>query len=60
MQAVAYLGNRSRYHVSVEGSDKPLAVAAQEVDASLSQYLERDAAVWLSWADDALILLPRD
>ncbi len=60
MQAVAYLGDRSHYYVSVEGSDKPLAVAAQEVDASLGQSLERDAAVWLSWADDALILLPRD
>ncbi len=60
MLAVAYLGDRSHYYVSVEGSDKPLAIAAQEVDASLGQSLERDAAVWLSWADDALILLPRD
>jgi spermidine/putrescine ABC transporter ATP-binding subunit len=59
MKAVAYLGDRSHYYVSVEGSDKPLAVAAQEVGASPGQSLERDAAVWLSWADDALILLPR-
>jgi len=60
MQAVAYLGDRSHYYVSVEGSDKPLAVAAQEAAASLGDHLERDAAVWLSWADDALIVLPRD
>jgi spermidine/putrescine transport system ATP-binding protein/putrescine transport system ATP-binding protein len=60
MQAVAYLGDRSHYYVSVEGSDKPLAVAAQETSASLGGHLERDAAVWLSWADDALIVLPRD
>ena len=60
MKAVAYLGDRSHFYVSVEGSDKPLAVAAQEVDASLSQYLVSDAVVWLSWADDALILLPHD
>ena len=60
MQAVAYLGDRSHYYVSVEGGEKPLAVAAQEAGASLGQPLERDAAVWLSWADDALILLPRD
>ena len=59
MQAVAYLGDRSHYYVSVEGRDKPLSVAAQEVDASLSHHLERGAAVWLSWADEALILLPR-
>ena len=60
LKTVAYLGDRSHYYVSIEGSNKPLAVAAQEVDASLGQSLERDAAVWLSWADDALILLPRD
>jgi len=60
MKTVAYLGDRSHYHVSVKGSDKPLAVAAQEVDASLSEYLQLDADVWLSWADDALILLPQE
>jgi len=60
MQAVAYLGDRSHYYVSVEGRDKPLAVAAQEVDASRSHSLDREAVVWLSWADDALIVLPRD
>ena len=60
MKTVAYLGNRSHYYVSVEGAGKPLAVATQEVDAELGRHLERDAAVWLSWADDALILLPRD
>ena len=60
LQAVAYLGDRSHFYVSVEGSDKPLAVAAQEASASLGGDLERDAAVWLSWADDALIVLPRD
>ena len=60
MKTVAYLGDRSHYYVSVEGSDKPLAVAAQEIDAALGRHLERDATVWLSWADDALILLPRE
>ena len=60
MKTVAYLGDRSHYYVAVEGSDKPLAVAAQEIDAALGESLERGAAVWLSWADDALIVLPRD
>ena len=59
MQAAAYLGDRSHYYVSIDGAEKPLAVAAQEVDASLGQSLENDAKVWLSWADDALVLLPR-
>lgn len=59
MQAAAYLGDRSHYYVSLSGVEKPLAIAAQEVDASLSESLERDTKVWLSWADDALILLPK-
>lgn len=60
MQTAAYLGDRSHYYVSVDGVDKPLAVAAQEIDSTLSQSLESDAKVWLSWADDALVLLPRN
>jgi len=60
MKTASYLGNRSHFYVAVEGREKPLAVAAQDVDASLGQHLESEAAVWLSWADDALIVLPRD
>ena len=59
MRTAAYLGDRSHYYVSVDGVDKPLAVAAQEIDSTLSQSLESDTKVWLSWADDALVLLPR-
>lgn len=59
MQTSAYLGDRSHYYVSVDGVDKPLAVAAQEVDPTLSEALESNVKVWLTWADDALVLLPR-
>jgi spermidine/putrescine transport system ATP-binding protein/putrescine transport system ATP-binding protein len=56
----AYLGDRSHFYVSVGGCDKPLAVAAQEVQLTASQSLDRDSAVWLSWADGAVVLLNPD
>ncbi len=57
IKSAAYLGDRRHFYVSVQGCDKPLAVAAQEVQTSAGQSLNRDSAVWLSWADDAVILL---
>jgi spermidine/putrescine ABC transporter ATP-binding subunit len=57
MTSASYFGNRSHYHVSVEGCEKPLAVASQEVDIISDT---GDAPVWLSWVDDAIILLPRE
>ena len=58
MKTSAYLGDRNQFYVSVDGCEKPLAVAA--VEASEEKLLDRESTVWLSWADEALILLPRD
>ena len=60
IKAAAYLGDRRHFYVSVEGCDKPLAVAAQEVEASVGQSLGQDSAVWLSWTDDSVVLLDAD
>jgi hypothetical protein len=46
--------------VSVDGCEKPLAVAAAEAQACGEKPLDRENTVWLSWADNALILLPHD
>ena len=56
----AYLGDRNYFYVSVDGCEKPLAVAAAEAQASGEKPLDRENTVWLSWADNALILLPHD
>jgi len=60
MKAAAYLGDRSHFFVSVDGCEKPLAVAAHEMDSADEALLKRDDAVWLSWAKEAVILLPRE
>jgi spermidine/putrescine ABC transporter ATP-binding subunit len=57
IETAAYLGDRRHFYVSVQGCEKPLAVAAQEVEMSAGQSLDRDSAVWVSWADDSVILL---
>jgi spermidine/putrescine ABC transporter ATP-binding subunit len=53
----AYLGDRRHFYVSLPDRDKPVAVAAQEVGMAAGQSFGRGSAVWLSWADDAVILL---
>jgi len=52
----SYLGDRSHFYVSVDGLEKPVAVASQE--SGYTSGLERGGDVWLSWADDSPILLP--
>lgn len=53
----AYLGERSHFFVDVMGAGKPVAVSSQ--NASRSQLSETDHGrpVWLSWNDDALVVL---
>ena len=57
MKTSAYLGDRSHLYVAVEGREQALAVSAQEGETSISA-LERGSDVYVSWPDEALILLP--
>ncbi|MGF1609236.1 MAG: ABC transporter ATP-binding protein [Kiloniellales bacterium] len=59
LQTTAYLGDRSQYHVQVEGRDRPLAVAAPNAESAAGQSFAAGGEVWLSWADESLVLLPR-
>ena len=60
LKTSAYLGDRNHFYISVEGREKPLAVAATEVEVGGEISFDHESTVWLSWADNALILLPRD
>jgi spermidine/putrescine ABC transporter ATP-binding subunit len=60
MKNVAYLGNRNHYYISVEGLEKPLAVAEQEGSIEDTwDTTDRGSRVWLTWEEDALILLKK-
>ena len=54
----AYLGDRSHFYVAVNGCEKPVAVASQESGFTAGQNLQRGGDVWLTWAEDAPIVLP--
>lgn len=60
LKTSAYLGDRNHFYVSVDGCEKPLAVAATEAEVSGEKSFDHESTVWLSWADNALILLPHD
>ena len=56
--ARAYLGDRSHYYVAVDGLEKPLAVAAQNVTRSLDGGTDAGREVWIGWSKAAAMRLP--
>ncbi len=58
LETSAYLGNRSHFFVSVDGLDQPVEVASQESEHLTGQAMTRGSEVWLSWAQESLVLLP--
>ena len=57
IQASAYLGDRSQYHVFVKGRETPLYVAAQNVDRATAAGFDPAKPVYVTWDPKALILL---
>ncbi len=59
LENAAYLGERSHYYVRVEGLDQPVAVSSQ--NRNRAQGIDGTARpVWLSWHDDAIVVLGAD
>ena len=56
----AYLGDRSHFYVRVDGIERPIAVSAQNMSRALEGVGEQRRPVWLSWSDDAVVLLDVD
>ncbi|WP_333834611.1 ABC transporter ATP-binding protein [Rubrimonas sp.] len=57
LETTSYLGERSHFRVRVRGCAEPVAVSAPNADAASLRALPEGAPVWLSWRDDAFILL---
>ena len=60
IEAAAYLGDRSHFHVRIAGREEPIAVATQNVQPTLSAATPGGERVWLDWSRDAAIVLPAD
>jgi len=56
----AYLGERSHYYVRVGSSDQMVAVSAQNANRILENQSDQQRPVWLSWSNDAVVLLKTD
>ena len=54
----AYLGDRSHFYIYLKGRDDPISVALQNLSGSLELVRDTDREVWLSWSDDACVMLP--
>lgn len=57
IHSVAYLGEFSHYFVSLKGLDKPIAVSEQNADRVNGIKGDVGEPVWMSWNDDAVIVL---
>jgi len=57
VEATAYLGERSHVHVRVDGLDAPIAVSTQNSAMGGTANPKEGEPVWLSWQDDALLVL---
>ena len=57
MGPAAYLGERSHFYVHLDGHDRPVAVAMQNMERPDVWAGQSDQPVWLSWSQDAVVLL---
>ena len=57
LEMTSYYGELSHYHVRVPGVAEPVSVSAQNADLAEFSGLSEGRKVWLSWRDNAVILL---
>ena len=57
MGPAVYLGDRSHFHVRLAGRDQPVAVALQNQETTAVSQVATDQPVWLSFKDQAVVLL---
>ncbi|MCX7289307.1 MAG: ABC transporter ATP-binding protein [Rhodobacterales bacterium] len=60
VQALQYLGGRHMVHVTLAGRDTPVAVALQGGQADVTLTPAPGQPVWISWKDDAVLVLDAD
>jgi len=56
MKTASYLGDRSHIYVEVANHERPMAVSAQE--GLLPGGTERGGEIYLSWPEEAVLVLP--
>ncbi|MEM8699565.1 MAG: TOBE domain-containing protein, partial [Pseudomonadota bacterium] len=60
LEATAYLGERSHFHVRTDGCARPIAVSAQNQAVQSGGEKEEGRKVWLKVPKEALLMLGAD
>jgi spermidine/putrescine ABC transporter ATP-binding subunit len=60
LDKTAYFGDRSHLYIRIEGLEKPIAVVAHNVARTLEGSGDLNRPVWLSWPEEAVVLLPSE
>jgi len=60
MGPIAYLGDRSHFHVFLPGREQPVAVAVQNMKRPTAGLAASDQPVWLSFSSESVVLLQAD
>ncbi len=60
LDKTAYFGDRSHLYIRIEGLEKPIAVVAHNVARALEGSGDLNRPVWLSWPEEAVVLLPSE
>jgi len=58
VRASAFLGDRAHVYVNVEGRKEPVLTAMQNLGGAASRMGTEDHEIWLTWAEESVILLP--
>ena len=58
VRASAFLGDRARVYINIEGRSEPILTAMPNFGGRASRMRDEEQEVWLSWAEESVILLP--
>jgi spermidine/putrescine transport system ATP-binding protein/putrescine transport system ATP-binding protein len=58
VENMAYLGERSHFHLNIEGVEGHVAVSSQNALPGVQPY-DMNSPVWMSWPGESLVVLPR-
>jgi spermidine/putrescine ABC transporter ATP-binding subunit len=58
VRASAFLGDRAHVYINIEGRSEPILTAMPNFGGQASRMSDEEQEVWLSWADESVILLP--
>jgi ABC-type Fe3+/spermidine/putrescine transport system ATPase subunit len=60
LQATAYLGDRRQFYTKINGKAEPVIASVQNHHHALPQDIEQGKDVWLTWRNDAFVVLDHE